>query len=372
VLLALGQTLTWAGLYYIFPALLLRWVISAAGSPIAGRIIDSGRGPLLMAGSAMCGGIGLLILSAVTALWQFYSVWAFIGLTLSGCLYEPCFALVTRARGKDAKRGIILITLVAGFASTISFPIMYSSAETLGWRGATTLSGLMVILAAAPLLWLGANEIEKTRHTSVVLSPSNPESRSDFLNKPVFWFLATGFAFIAVVHAATLHHLLPLLDDRGLSDPMAVLAASFIGPMQVAGRLAMMATEKYTSHHGLTIVAFVMMALSVTLLLFSGSSPVFLAAFVMLFGGAYGTVSILRPLIARDVLGEQNFGAKSGALAFPYLFGTATAPYLGSIVWGMGGYKLMLSILMVVAVAGCGLYLMAHRLSGANVAENTE
>jgi len=290
--------------------------------------------PYVMAGSAVCGGIGLLVLSTVTALWQFYSIWAFIGLTLSGCLYEPCFALITRARGKDAKRGIILITLVAGFASTLSFPMMYLIAEMLGWRGATTLSGLMVILTAVPLLWLGAHEIERSRIAVVTTSSSRSDSRNDFIKKPVFWFLATGFAFLAVTHGATLHHLLPLLDDRGLTGPMAILAASFIGPMQVAGRLAMMASEK--------------------------------AAFVILFGGAYGTVSILRPVVARDVLGEQNFGAKSGALALPYLFGAASAPYLGAIVWGKGGYNTMLLLLMIVAVTGCVLYLVAHRLSGVN------
>jgi len=382
VLLAFGQTLTWAGLYYIFPALLLRWeqelgwskadltgaialamLISAASSPFAGRIIDKGRGPLLMAGSALCGGIGLLVLSTVTALWQFYLVWAFIGLTLSGCLYEPCFALVTRARGKDAKRGIILITLVAGFASTISFPTTYLMAEMLGWRGATTLSGLMVILLAVPLLWLGAHEIEASRNINVATGSSNPNSRNDFIKKPVFWFLAMGFALLAIVHGATLHHLLPLLDDRGLSNQMAVLAASFVGPMQVAGRLVMMASEKYVSHHGLTVAAYMMMAMSVILLMLSGSSPIFLATFVIFFGGAYGTVSILRPLIARDILGEQNFGAKSGALAFPYLMGTASAPYLGSIVWDKGGYNTMLLLLMIVAVAGFALYLVAHRLT---------
>jgi len=382
VLLALGQTLVWAGLYYIFPALLLRWeqelgwsktdltaaialavLISAAGAPIAGSIIDKGRGPMLMAGSALCGGIGLLLLSTVIALWQFYLLWAIIGLAMSGCLYEPCFVMVTRARGKDAKRGIILITLVAGFASTISFPVIYSLAESFGWRTATTLSGLMVILIVVPLLWLGAHELEASCNNNTSDSSSRSGTRSDFLKKPVFWFLAFSFAFLAVVHGATLHHLLPLLDGRGLSGQMAVLVASCIGPMQVVGRLAMMASEKYTSHHSLTVAAFVMMALSVTILMFSGSSIVFLLGFVILFGSAYGTVSILRPLVARELLGERNFGAKSGALALPFLFGSATAPYLGSIVWGKGGYNLMLLMLAMIAVVGCVLYLVAHRWS---------
>jgi len=125
-LLALGETLAWASIYYIFPALLLRWeqelgwskadltaaimlavLTSALASPLTGRIIDMGRGGLLVAGSALLGGFGLLLLSMVDALWQFYAVWLLIGLAMAGCLYEPCFALVTRARGKDAKPAII-------------------------------------------------------------------------------------------------------------------------------------------------------------------------------------------------------------------------------------------------------------------------
>ena len=394
VFLAIGQTLTWAGLYYIFPALLLRWemelgwskiditaaialavLISAAGSPLTGKIIDKGHGARLMTYSAIGGGIGLLLLSTVTALWQFYSVWAVIGAAFAGCLYEPCFALVTRARGKEAKHSIILITLVAGFASTITFPIMHTLSEDLGWRIAIRLFALAVILLAAPLLWLGAKKIENSvvSNTSAPLTPLTPLTpstpsyrsitRNDYLQQPVFWYLAIGFALTALVHGSVLHHFLSILNDRGLTSEMAVLAASFIGPMQVAGRLAMMASEKYTSHHGIAMASFIVMGLSLVLLLFSDTSPVFLSAFVILFGGAYGTTSILRPLIARDLLGEQNFGAKSGALALPYLVGAALSPYLGSIIWGLGGYNTMLGSLIIISAIGCSMYAFANRLA---------
>ena len=141
ILLAIGQTLAWASIYYTFPALLLRWeqdmdwskpevtmaitlgvLISALMAPVAGRIIDAGRGGEMMAAAAVLGGALLVALSRVETLWQFYLVWGGIGLAMSGALYEPCFALVTRAKGAGAKGSIVLITLVAGFASTISFP----------------------------------------------------------------------------------------------------------------------------------------------------------------------------------------------------------------------------------------------------------
>jgi hypothetical protein len=84
----------------------------------------------------------------------------------------------------------------------------------------------------------------------------------------------------------------------------------------------------------------------------------------MLFAGAYGTVSILRPLIARDILGGRDFGAKSGALALPYLIGSASAPWLGAMVWGIGGYGLMFSLLIGLIALGALLYLAAHTRAG--------
>lgn len=383
ILLAIGQTLAWASIYYIFPALLLRWeqdmgwskpevtmaitlgvLTSALMAPVAGRIIDAGRGPHLMAGASVLGGIMLVLLSRVEALWQFYAVWGGLGIAMSGSLYEPCFALVTRARGAGAKGSIVLITLVAGFASTISFPTVHAVAEAGGWRTAALVGAAIVIFGAAPLHWFGAKALEAARVEEPPQDAAAYPPRRAFLRRPAFWYLAAGFALVAVVHSATLHHLLSYLDETGLSPEAAVLAAAFIGPMQVAGRLAMMMSEKVISHHGVALTAFGLIGASVALLMFGHGEPVTLSAFVMLFAGAYGTVSILRPLIARDILGGRDFGAKSGALALPYLIGSASAPWLGAMVWGIGGYGLMFSLLIGLIALGGGFYLAANSRAG--------
>ncbi|MGB5329398.1 MAG: MFS transporter, partial [Gammaproteobacteria bacterium] len=139
--LAIAQMLIWACIYYSFPALLLHWerslgwsradltgaitlavFVSAFCSPLYGRLIDAGRGALMMTAAAAIGGSCMILLSLIEQLWQFYLLWAVIGLCMAGSLYEPCFALITRARGAQAKRSIIFVTLVAGFAGTVSFP----------------------------------------------------------------------------------------------------------------------------------------------------------------------------------------------------------------------------------------------------------
>jgi MFS family permease len=382
IFLAIGQTLVWAGLYYVFPALLVRWeeslgwsrvdltaaitlaiFVSAFVAPFAGSMIDAGKGTLMMVGSTLLGAVCLLALSFVTELSEFYLVWALIGVTMAGCLYEPCFALITHARGANAKPAIIMVTLVAGFASTISFPSAHALSEAFGWRVAVQIFAVVLILAAAPLMWLGARAVEQSGNVGAVKAEVDTSHRHAFLKRPVFWFLALSFAFLAVVHGVTIHHFLPILYDRGIHADVAVMAASFIGPMQVAGRLAMMAAERHVTTYEITIACFVLIGLSILLLVNTASTPALLVGFVILFGAGHGIVSIIRPLIARDILGENNFGAKFGAMALLYLVGSASAPYIGSLIWGIGGYDLVLPILIVLAMVGLGLYLVAQRLS---------
>ncbi len=279
-MLAVAQTLIWACIYYSFPALLLHWeqalgwsradltaaitlavFVSAFCSPLYGRLIDAGRGASMMTAASVLGGCCLMLLTQVEYRWQFYLIWGLIGVCMSGSLYEPCFALLTRARGERAKRSIIFVTLMAGFAGTVSFPVAHSIAGALGWRAAVMFFGATAILVVAPLMWVGANAIEQAgahRHSA---NPHLSLAESSFLRGPVFWCLALSFGLGAIAHGIALHHLLPILDERALHPEVAVIVISFIGPMQVAGRLAMMASEPHVSNHGIAIACFVLILL---------------------------------------------------------------------------------------------------------------
>lgn len=382
IYLAIAQTLVWAGLYYLFPALLVRWeqsfgwskadltgaitlaiFVSAFIAPLAGRLIDSGKGALMMAGSTFLGGICLVALSFVTAQREFYLVWGLIGVMMAGCLYEPCFTLITHARGVKAKQAIILVTLVAGFASTISFPAAHALSEGFGWNTAVQIFALVLIFIATPLMWLGARRVEMDGKASATPRQQEPTHRHAFLGKPVFWLLAIGFGLLALVHGVTIHHMFPILYDRGVEADVAVIVASFIGPMQVAGRLAMMAAEKRLSMNAITTSCFILVAIAILLLFGSSSTPILLVGFVILFGAAHGVVSIVRPVVAREILGGNNFGAKFGAMALLYLVGSASAPFVGSLIWGVGGYDLVLPLLAGLSLVGLSLYLAAQRFS---------
>ena len=299
-------------------------------------------------------------------------MWIINGALLAGCLYEPCFALITRLRGADARPSITAVTLIAGFASTLSFPAAHFLSEYSSWRLTVLVFAAVVICVAAPLLWLGASRLQ--RQYAVAdddLSDDQVQGRSDkkratlfhatFLRRPMFWLLGCGFALAAIVHGATLNHLLPLLNERGIAAGVAVLAVSFIGPMQVAGRIATALLGNRLSNHATVWIIFIAMGASIVCLILARWQPWMLFVFVLLFGGSYGILSIVRPVVAREMLGGNAFGSKSGVLAFLYLIGAGSSPWIGSLLWRAGGYTLVLTILVVLMGIALMLYSAARR-----------
>jgi MFS family permease len=370
--LAIAQIFMWAAMYYLFPALFLVWerdlgwsktelsgaftlalVVSAVLAPGVGRIIDRGFGCRIFTGSAILGSLLLVLLSMVSKLWQFYAVWTLIGMAMSGGLYEACFAILTRIMGTRAKQAITIVTLIAGFAGTVAFPGAHALVGIIGWRGAVLTFAAAVLFIATPLIWFGCRFSERHCETCRVIAGHEKIERLDVFRSARFWLLAAAYTAIALDHGVLLTHLLPLLNDRGIPSQTAVLAASMIGPMQVAGRLAMIAVGNRVSTLGISIVAYIAMATAALSLLGSGTVTVFLAIFILLQGAGFGVMSIMRPVMTAELFGRNNFGLISGSLAVPYLGAAAAAPTIAALIYWAGGYDLV--ILFASGTAGLGL-----------------
>ena len=370
--LAIAQIFMWASMYYLFPALLLEWerdlgwsktelsgaftmalVVSAALAPAVGRIIDRGFGSRIFTGSAVLGSLLLALLSMVTKLWQFYTVWILIGMAMSGGLYEACFAILTRVMGTRAKQAITLVTLVAGFAGTLAFPGTHALVGIFGWRGTVLSFATAIILIATPLIWSGCRFSERHAETHAVIASHEATETLGVFRSARFWLLAVAYTTIALDHGLLLTHLLPLLDDRGIQSEAAVLAASMLGPMQVAGRLAIIAAGQRVSTLGIFIVAYISMAIAAFSLLGSGTVPVFIVSFILFQGAGFGVMSIMRPVMVAELFGRNNFGLISGFLAVPYLGAAAAAPTIAAIIWWVSGYDLV--ILFAIGASGIGL-----------------
>lgn len=379
-LLGVATTVGYGTLYYVFAALLLAWetalpygkgwlafafmcatLMAAAVSPFAGRMVDAGRGRWVLTGGLALGALSLLLLAASPSYTLFFVAWLGLGVAEGLCLYEPCFAFVTRTAGDNARKGITRITLVAGFASTLAYPAGAFLAETFGWRGAVLCFAATVVLVGLPAMFAGATMLECCPEDSPTPA-SRAGDRAAFVAaraRPEFWLILTAFSLVGLACAMIITHVMPILADRGLGLGQAVLAASLFGPMQVAGRFAMMAAGHRVSGTAVAAGSFTGIICAIALLLFAVPAlPVAGFGFAMLFGASYGVVSILKPVVMAERLGRRAFGMIAGFMAVPFLISAAIAPQAGALLWGVGGYDLALWVALCLA----GLALLALML----------
>jgi hypothetical protein len=144
VILALGttQTIAWASSYYlpailaapiardlglapthVFGALSGALVIAGLLGPRVGHAIDTFGGRGLLATSNLVFAAGLLVLSVAQGPVLLIAAWVLLGIGMGMGLYEAAFATLARIYGANARRSITGITLIAGFASTLGWPL---------------------------------------------------------------------------------------------------------------------------------------------------------------------------------------------------------------------------------------------------------
>ena len=168
--LGVTQTIAWASTYYL-PAILatpisltlgidasdfylafsMALVVSAVLGPMFGKAIDSLSGHRVLPASNILYAGGLALLGFANSKFALYISWFVIGVGMAGGLYESAFSTLVRIYGHDARSAITGITLIAGFASTVGWPLSGWILSYWGWREACWTWAFLPLLLALPL-----------------------------------------------------------------------------------------------------------------------------------------------------------------------------------------------------------------------------
>jgi len=377
----LSETVIWAAIFYVFPALVLHWqaefgwssttamgafsvalAVQGLAAPHMGRLIDRGRAPIAMTLGTVGALLGLALLTGVTEIWQFYAVWAWLGLMMAATLYDATFSVVTRARGAQARAGITAITLAAGLASTLAYPLTAAVTAAEGWRMAVWTLAALVLLLVLPLHRLAAARLETEARaraaqtgTASEAAPGTVIPAVRVMQRPGFWPLGGGYALTALGAAVMMTHLLPLMAAMGVPEGLAILAASTIGPAQVVGRIVLTLAGARAAARGVSLGAFLLLACAALAMGAAQALPALVLVFAVAQGMGNGVISILRPVVTREVMGETGFGESAGAVARLSLFAFAVAPGLGAVLADLAGYGAVLALCVAAPLAGAAL-----------------
>ncbi len=105
----------------------------------------------MLAASNLIFAVGLTALGSAQGPIMLFAAWAIIGLGMGIGLYESAFATLAAIYGREARSPIIGITLIAGFASTVGWPLSGLMEAQIGWRGACFGWAAIQLLIALPL-----------------------------------------------------------------------------------------------------------------------------------------------------------------------------------------------------------------------------
>lgn len=372
-ILCVTQITSWGILYYAFPVLApdisratgwpttavvaalsgAQLVTAVVGIPV-GRWLDR-RGPrAVMTTGSVLGVCALVAIVMAQNLVWFVVAWAVAGAAMSGVLYPPAFAALTRWYGPRRISALTVLTLAGGLASTVFAPVTALLAAHLDWRH--TYLVLAVVLAAItiPLHAWGLKgpwpEVGPPLAEHAERSDPRRIARSGaFLVLVVALSLATFSAFAVVVN------LVPLLTERGVSPGIAAVALGLGGAGQVLGRLGYATLSRRTSVRART--GIILLATSVTTALLSVlTSVVALIAAAVVAGTARGVFTLLQATAITDRWGAVHYGRLNGLMSAPMTITMALAPFAGAAFAGvLGGYAHAFLVLAAVNVAAAAL-----------------
>lgn len=371
------QTLAWASSYYlpallaaplaseldlpvtsVFGAFTLALVISALIGPVAGKAIDQHGGRKVLLATNLLFATALISLGLVQSEWQLWAAWALMGLAIGSGLYDAAFATVVRLYPSNARNAITGITLVAGFASTVGWPITAWWIETMGWRGACLGWAVLHLVLGAPLHWW----LPRKGPEVTPIAPLPPVHTCDATAPPPVptWIgiaMAVVFAIVWFTSTAMATHLPTLLQDQGLSATAALGIAMLVGPAQVAGRLLefgilrhispLLSARLAAAAHPLGVVGFMVL----------GPASAWLFAF--LHGAGNGILTIAKGTLPLVVFGAAGYGQRQGWIMAPARVAQAAAPLL----FGMAVVRWSSGALWLTAALGLLACLLLHAMA---------
>lgn len=338
------------------------FLVSAALSPVLGRLMDR-RGPkVVMELGVVLMGAGLLLASYVTQPWHLYVT---MGVLVGGgsiCLGYTGQSLFL-PNWFVRRRGLALSIAFAGVGvgSIVLLPWMQAFMDRTDWRTACWMLGVVVLVVLAPLnllLWrrpedLGLQPDGDSHGAGLAAGPA--ANVVDAAWAAVDWTLARAvrtsrFWWIAVAYVSGLYawyavqvHQTQYLVEIGFTRSDAAWALGVVSLVAIPGQIALGYISDRIGREWVWTVAslgFVICFLAL-IALEHAPSPVLLWLMVVAQGAlGYGFTSVMGAIVA-EIFQGRHYGSIFGVVMLLMIGGGAAGPWLTGVIHdATGSYAL--------------------------------
>lgn len=320
------------GQSFVFGVFSLGLLAGAVSAPVLGRLVDRFGARLILCLGSIAAAVSLALFAVMQNAWQFAVITLVAEFVALAVQYDAGFAALAQTHGREARAHITLVTLIAGFASTVFWPLLQWLLTWMDWRDVYLVLAAMNLLIALPIhlalprARLSEKPVSRVEETSAEMTLDGERRRRMVL-------MATAFAAGGFVVSAVGATLLVLMRDLGYATAMATLAGSLIGPSQVTARLIEYARRNLFTPPLTAIIAALAMALGLFALAGALIQPfaAFAIAFAVFYGAGQGLTSIVRGVLPLHYFGAAGYGRTMGTLASTRIVASAIAPV--SVIW---------------------------------------
>ena len=326
----------------------LRQETSGIAAPLVGFVIDRVGPRRVMVFGILVVSAGLVLMSMMENLWQFYATMVVIAIGTTACGGQVGLVATATWFQTRRARAMSFMTLGGGIAGTF---VVFVAAlvEAVGWRDALRVMSVVILVFGLA----GSVNIRSRppRHHQ----PMDGIRRADYGagdDDVVDWgipirqaitsraYLLISFALIVNSFATTslIVHQIPFLESIDVSTALAGATVGIFSFASIAGRLGLgYLADKYDKRLvlafaiGLAVLAMPLLALAQNLW------QAILA--LLLIAPGFGGAIPVRPALLADYFGTKYFGALNGITMLAMTFGGFGGPLLvGWLVDETGSY----------------------------------
>lgn len=341
-------------------AFAIAFFIYGLASIILGVLNDRYGPRLIMTSSGIILGLGFLLTSQTSTLWQLYLFYSIIvGIGISGV---DVVLLSTVARWFIKQRGMMsgIVKVGTGVGMLIMPLFMDRLIASYGQSRTFAILGVIILIIFIGLSQLLVRDPGRMGLSADGAGPKNavhgqPESgltlKQAFHTFP-FWMLCVSYLLILFCITTILMHIVPHTIDLGISSAHATRILSTIGALSIAGRFVMGGvSDKIGNKPALLICLGFLLSGLISLQMTDRLWMFYL--FAIIHGFAHGGVFALISPIVAELFGSRSHGAILGILIFSSTIGGSIGPFIAGYLFDItGSYQVVFLILTALAVSG--------------------
>jgi len=306
-------------------------------------------------------GLGYLLMSQLSAVWQLYLFYGVIIGTGMGGTRVPLLSTVARwfVKRRTIMTGIVLTGI--GIGRLVGPPVVNWLIATYDWRLAYIILGsviLVVVISAAQFLKRDPAVIRQVPYGENEVGGQELKGGTEgfTLKEAVytrqFWLVFTMLFCFGFCSFTIIVHIVSNATDLGISAASAASILATIGGASIVGNVILGGAAERIGNRQVFIIGFILMAAALFWLVIARETWM-LYLFAVVLGFATGGMAASDSPLVAGLFGLNSHGSILGVTNLGFTIGAALGPFLaGSIFDNTGSYQTAFLLSAAISIVG--------------------